>query len=179
MSLRAKLGRTVAVFALAAFPFRLPAQEHPIQRVANIVSVAVEEYGKGVDDKGRLIALDEYQEAVDFLKDARSAASRLPGDQAVAARIVLDSIIAAVAAKQPPARLAALNQRFAAALGSEAALELPTKLDIPAGQRIYQSNCASCHGPRGMGDGPAAVSLTPKPAAIGTAMAMTSVSRLQ
>ena len=28
----------------------------PVQRVANIVSVAVEEYGKGVDEKGRLIS---------------------------------------------------------------------------------------------------------------------------
>ena len=44
----AKLGR-VAVFALAGLPFRLAAQEqHPVQRVANIVSVAVEEYKKGV-----------------------------------------------------------------------------------------------------------------------------------
>ena len=28
------------------------AQEHPARRVANIVSVAVEEYGKAVDDQG-------------------------------------------------------------------------------------------------------------------------------
>jgi high-affinity iron transporter len=177
MNFRAKLGCAVAVFALTMSPSRLRAQEHPIQRVANIVSVAVEEYGKGIDDKGRLIAVDEYQEAVDFLRDARLAALRLPGDRAVAARAILDSIIAAVAAKQPPARLAALNQRFAAALGSEAALELPTKaFDIAEGQRIYQTTCASCHGPRGMGDGPAGASLTPKPAVIGSAAAMADVA---
>ena len=35
-------------------------QERPTQRVANIVSVAVEEYGKGVDEKGRLTSRDEY-----------------------------------------------------------------------------------------------------------------------
>src|SRR5436309_6024216 len=103
MNVIAKLGRAVALFALAAPPFRLAAQEqHPVQRVANIVSVAVEEYKKGVDDKGRLISADEYQEAVGFLNDARDAAARLPGDRMATARSVLDSIIAAVAAKKPP-----------------------------------------------------------------------------
>ena len=55
------------------------AQEHPVRRVANIVSVAVEEYGKGVDDKGRLTSATEYQEARDFLADAVVQAARLPG----------------------------------------------------------------------------------------------------
>ena len=31
------------------------------------------------------------------------------------------------------------------------------------GQQIYNTNCASCHGPEGMGDGPAAKALNPKP----------------
>ena len=57
MSFRAKLGRAVAVLALVGLPRLLAAQEqHPVQRVANIVSVAVEEYGKGVDEQGRLIS---------------------------------------------------------------------------------------------------------------------------
>ncbi|MEP6493171.1 MAG: FTR1 family protein [bacterium] len=177
MNFRSKLGRAAAVFAIAACPLQLRAQEHPIQRVANIVSVAVEEYGKGVDDKGRLISADEYQEAVEFLNDARLAASRLPGDRAVAARAILDSIVAAVTAKQPPARLAVLNQRFAAALGSEAALDMPTKaLDLADGRKIYQATCASCHGVAGMGDGPASAGLTPKPAVIGSAATMADVS---
>lgn len=35
--------------------------------------------------------------------------------------------------------------------------------DIEQGKKIYQINCASCHGEKGMGDGPAATSLDPKP----------------
>jgi high-affinity iron transporter len=149
------------------------AQEHPVKRVANIVSVAIEEYGKGIDDHGRTISVDEYREAVDFLQDARSAAERLPGPRASAARAVLDSIIAAVAAKQPPKTVAALEKRFAAALGSDAALELPkTAVDLAQGATIYGQSCASCHGPRGLGDGPAAAGMTLKPPAIGSAEAM-------
>lgn len=33
-----------------------------------------------------------------------------------------------------------------------------------AGQTLYEERCASCHGPSGGGDGPAAAGLDPKPA---------------
>ena len=36
--------------------------------------------------------------------------------------------------------------------------------DLPRGQEIYRHSCASCHGARGEGDGPAARSLHPAPA---------------
>lgn len=36
--------------------------------------------------------------------------------------------------------------------------------DPAQGARLYATYCASCHGPRGEGDGPAAASLQPKPA---------------
>src|SRR2546423_3943904 len=87
----------------------LGAQEHPVKRVANIVTVALEEYAKGIDDHGRLISAQEYQEAVDFLGDARRTAERLPGVRGDSARVLLDSIVAAVGAKRPPAALSALN----------------------------------------------------------------------
>jgi len=178
MSLRTSLCRAVAVLAVVGLPRFVAAQEqHPVQRVANIVSVAVEEYGKGIDKQGRLISASEYQEAVDFLKDARNAASRLPRERAVPAGALLDSIIAAVDAKKPPELLDALNRRLAGVLGSEAALELPTKaLDVAEGQKLYQENCASCHGALGLGDGPAAASLNPKPPAIGSGKQMAGVT---
>ena len=178
MNVTVKLGRVAAALALAASSSRLAAQDqNPVQRVANIVSVAVEEYKKGVDSKGRLISADEYQEAVSFLGDAREAAGRLPGDRPAAAKPILDSIMAAVTAKRPPAALDSLNAHFAAALGSEAALALPKKpLNLAEGARLYAASCASCHGSRAMGDGPAGVKLTPPPPAIGSAGMMAAVS---
>ena len=182
MSFAIRLGRGAAVFMLVGIPLAgrpdpaLAQEDHPVQRVANIVSVAVEEYRKGVDEQGRRISRDEYDEAAGFLSDARAASTRLSGDR-TAARALLDSIIAAVAAKRPPSSLDALSQRFAAALGSDAALELPKKaIDLAAGHRLYQAQCASCHGMRGMGDGPSAATINPKPPALASDSVMRDVT---
>lgn len=170
----------IAVALLAATVFgasRLAAQENPVRRVANIVSVAVEEYARGVDESGKLILDIEYQEAVDFLADARGQAARLPGDRAAKALAVLDSIVAAVAARAKPSEVKQLEQRFAGILGAEAALELPkTALDLAAGKQLYESNCASCHGIGGVGNGPASRGMNPAPPAIGDAATMHDVS---
>jgi high-affinity iron transporter len=165
--------------ALAACCVALPAsaQEHPARRVANIVNVAIEEYGKAVDSQGRLISAQEYSETNDFLIDAKRSSDRLSGSTAIPARALLDSIVAAVTAKRPPASLDSLQKRFSTILGNEAKLELPrTALDLAEGKNIFDRSCASCHGATGLGDGPAGAALNPKPPAIGTAAHMKGVT---
>ena len=169
-------GCLVAV-AVAAFAVRATAQESPAKRLGNIVAVAVEEYAKGVDADGRLVAPDEYAETVDFLADARATALQLSGADAPAIRARLDSLAAGVRDTVPPARLAALHQRFAAALGEAAALDLPARpIDLADGRAVYAARCASCHGDRGLGDGPAAAGIRPPPPAIGDPSVMHGVS---
>src|SRR5215218_10097526 len=110
MRIRTILGRAlVAACCMGALP--AAAQEHPARRVANIVSVAVEEYGKAFDEKGRMVNALEYQEANDFLADAKRAAERLSGATAGPARATLDSISAAVAARRAPAMVDSLESR--------------------------------------------------------------------
>ena len=41
---------------------------------------------------------------------------------------------------------------------------LPQAANAAAGKKIYATYCASCHGDRGAGDGPAAANLDPAPA---------------
>ncbi len=174
---RYRLGRAVAVTALLVAGASVArAQDRPVQRIATIVSVAVEEYAKGVDAKGRIISADEYQETIGFLGDAKSVAARLPGN-AAAPRALLDSIVAAIEAKRPPSEVNALNQRFTQSLGAEATLELPKKpLSLAEGEALYKSNCASCHGATGLGDGPAGLALSPRPPAIGDGATMHDVT---
>jgi mono/diheme cytochrome c family protein len=41
---------------------------------------------------------------------------------------------------------------------------------VEVGKILYAANCASCHGPEAMGDGPASNSLNPKPRPLATEM---------
>jgi high-affinity iron transporter len=146
----------------------LPAQENPAKRLSSIVGVAVEEYAKAVDDNGKLVSKDEFDETYGFLSDASQVATRLSGYDAARTRAILDSLITAVAARKPPSVVRELHQHFAAALGTAGALDLPKEpLDTAQGHQLYLKNCSSCHGMTGAGDGPAARTLTPPPPAIG------------
>src|SRR5687768_15973461 len=153
---------------VVALPTALAAQENQAKRLSSIVGVAVEEYSKAFDDRGRLILPIEYEEATTFLADARQVAGRLAGYDAPRTRAVLDTMIAAVAAKLPPAQVRTLHVRFLGSLGAAGAMDMPiAPLDTAAGHRLYAQNCSSCHGIAGAGDGPAGQSSDPKPPPIG------------
>lgn len=66
---------------------------------------------------------------------------------------------------EAPAKFAALTNPFA---GNDESIE--------AGAEIFQTNCASCHGPEGQGDGPAAENLDPKPAMLADGTMMNDLS---
>jgi high-affinity iron transporter len=157
----------VSILSLMA-AVRLPAQENPAKRLASIVGVAVEEYAKAVDDHGKLISKDEFDETYGFLTDAKQVATRLNGYDASATRAILDSLTQAVAARKPPAAVTDFYRLFAASLGTAGAMDLPKgALDTAEGHSLYLRSCVSCHGMSGAGDGPAARTLSTAPPAIG------------
>lgn len=146
----------------------LGAQENPAKRLSSIVGVAVEEYAKAVDENGKLISKDEYDETAGFLSDARQVATRMNSYSAATARAVLDSLIAVVRDRKPPSKARELHRLFTAALGTAGAMDMPrAPLDSAEGHRLFAGNCASCHGMAGAGDGPSAHSLSTVPPAIG------------
>src|SRR5579862_7320730 len=151
----------------------LHAQEEPVKRLANIVGVAIGEYGKGVDAQGHLISAQEHEESVGFLQDASGVAARLSGPQAVVARALIDTLLTAAQADRPPQELSAIGARLSAALGTAGALDLPSHpIDLGSGASIFAKNCASCHGDRGQGTGHG----PDAPPAIGTSTVMHGVS---
>ena len=146
----------------------LPAQENQAKRLASIVGVAAEEYAKAIDAQGKLISKDEFDETYGFLTDAKQVATRLNGYDAAKSRAILDTMITAVTEKKPPAVVRALHQRFATSLGTAGAMDLPERpLDAVEGETLFAKSCASCHGAKGAGDGPAAHTLSTPPPATG------------
>ena len=171
-----KLGLAVLILAVAN-PVAAQAQENPAKRLSSIVSVAIEEYGKAIDDNGRLVSDLEYTETTSFLEDARGVAQRLRGYNARASQALLDTLAIAVNAKRPPREVKLIQARFNGALGAAGALDLPTApLDTALGHTLYTANCASCHGDRGLGDGPAARGLPIVPPPIGSASEIPDLS---
>ena len=146
----------------------LPAQQNPAKRLASIVGVAAEEYAKAIDDHGKLLSKDEFDETYGFLTDAKEVATRLNSYDAALTRAILDSMITAVAQRKPPAVVREFHQRFATSLGTAGAMDLPKgPLDTAEGHALFVKNCSSCHGIRGAGDGPAAHALSTPPLGIG------------
>jgi FTR1 family protein len=151
----------------------LHAQEEPVKRLANIVGVAIGEYGKGVDAQGHLISAQEHEESVGFLQDAEGVAARLSGPQSITARAIIDTLLTAARANRPPQELAVIGARLQAALGTAGALDLPAHpIDLGAGAALFARNCASCHGDHGQGTGHG----PDAPPAIGTEALMHGVS---
>src|SRR5215211_862536 len=103
-------------FAVHASPGT--AQENSAKRLSSIVSVAIEEYGKAVDSRGKLISEDEYSETAGFLDDARTIAQRLRGYNGPLTQAVLDTLIQAVKKRVPPAEIRLIHARFNGALGA-------------------------------------------------------------
>ncbi|PYO49584.1 MAG: hypothetical protein DMD72_04515, partial [Gemmatimonadetes bacterium] len=167
MNCRSMRGIRVSILSLIAAT-TVAAQENPAKRLSSIVGVAVEEYAKAVDEHGKLISKDEFDETYGFLSDAKQVAARLNGYEAPTTRGILDSITKAVALRKPPSAVRDLHRLFAASLGTAGAIDLPKgPLDTAAGHRLYSSACSSCHGATGAGDGPAAHTLSTAPPGIG------------
>ena len=125
----------------------IAAQENPAKRLSSIVGVAVEEYAKAVDEHGKLISKDEYDETYGFLTDARQVATRLKTYEAPTTRAILDSLTQSVVLREPPSKVRDLHRLFAASLGTAGAMDLPKRpLDSAEGHRLYSTNCSSCHG---------------------------------
>jgi high-affinity iron transporter len=158
-----------AAFFLALTAAEGASQENSAKRLSSIVSVAIEEYGKAFDGRGKLVSQLEYDETTSFLEDARIVAGRLRGYNAPATQAVLDTLIEAVNRKVPPSDVRLIHARFTGALGAAGAMDLPTgPLDTARGHTLYTQNCASCHGDRGLGDGPAATGMSVAPPPIGS-----------
>jgi high-affinity iron transporter len=151
------------------------------RRVADIASLALEEYQLGVR-AGRVVSPAELEEARLFLQEARRSAEGLPAEAATPVLAFLDTLIAGVAAHEPVERLFPRVEALRAHLRATLGVELdPLPAGPPAlarGRDVYAARCTRCHGDLGRGDGPAALGLNPPPGDL-TAPALRGSSPLE
>lgn len=164
--------KTATLLALAALtvnsPGRAYAQDYavPVRRIASSAVLAAQEYRLGVVD-GKVVLTAEVEEAVLFFTEASRTALELPADVAEETRQTLAHLIHLVETTASPDSVSAGTARLVAGLGERFGVDVDAiPADPPSlaqGARVYQENCASCHGMVGGGDGPAGVGLDPPP----------------
>jgi high-affinity iron transporter len=136
-------------------------------RVVATVHLAAQEYALAFE-RGALVHPEEAAEAKLFLAEARRAAATLPSDVAPRVRRAVDALAALVAAAAPADSVARGAAALLASLRSQTGTadgERPPRApSFDAGERIYASRCARCHGGGGRGDGPDGRGLVPPPA---------------
>jgi high-affinity iron transporter len=121
---------------------------------------------------GTVTSESEYAEMQEF---ARSVQTRLAGLADTSAKAGLaqkaDALVAAIAAKEDPDKVARIARGLAADLLVAYPVPLaPTQApDLGRGAALYAEHCASCHGATGHGDGDAARGLNPPPIAFADA----------
>lgn len=173
----------VASLAIAQQPAQSGAPDYAptVQRLAATVRLAAQEYRLGVSD-GKVIAQPEVEEARLFLTEARRTAGLLPPSITRYAFPQIDSVLAIVAATGSPdsvaARASVLADRVARDLGITLDVVPANAPSLARGAEVFQTNCASCHGTLGRGDGPAAAGIQPPPANLADAGALIDASPL-
>ena len=154
------------VFTLVLLPSLLraagPADAQTIWRLLDYVAV---DYPHAVQS-GAVIATGEYAEMQDFAGTVQREIAALPpssyqSDLAAGA----EALQTAIAGKADGTVVAKLARQLATDLLRAYPVPLaPSALpDLARGVSLYATQCASCHGAMGRGDGPLAVNLTPRP----------------
>ena len=137
----------------------------PLQRLQQLVDyVGVDYPGAVVDGKVRNPV--EYEEMLDFVGTALSLSKELPASGQREA--VVNSAVElqqAVMRKADASQVTAITGKMRKMLLDGFTLPvLPGRVpDLERAASLYASECASCHGPMGAGDGPAAAGMEPPP----------------
>ena len=138
-----------------------------MRRVAATTALAAQEYRIGVQG-GKVVAAAEVEEAKLFLTEARRAAALLPPQGGKETVVALDGILALVGRTASPDSVDARVRLLMTHLASTWQISLDEVPSAPPsmarGRDLYATECASCHGSLGRGDGVAAAGLTPPPA---------------
>jgi len=158
------LGCFIAATFLLVGPAAKASEADTIWRLLDYIAV---DYGAAVQN-GRVVSAAEYAEMSEFSATASTRIAALPETPARARLIAeaqaLQREIGAKTAPEAVARRArAIGGMLLSAYPVAVAPRMPP--DFARGAALYAANCASCHGARGDGRGPAAATLNPPPIA--------------
>lgn len=146
--------------------------------VVHLLDYLASDYGGAVSE-GNVISVSEYSEQKEFITKIYELSETFPeikNDSSTFDKIIKlkelidnksDAVLVAILARDIQKDI--LNK-------TKIALAPSNWPDITNGKILYQQNCISCHGQNGLGDGPSAAKLTPKPTNFFNANRMNQIS---
>lgn len=140
-------------------------QEQQIRQLWQLLDYVAVDYSGAVAN-GTVISDVEYQEMREFRDSALTQSKALPPHASREQLVTLASQLReAVLQKAAPDKVTGLAQQAGSLLLVAYPIPVSPRSapDLAQGQRLYQTQCATCHGTTGAGDGPAAKQLEPKP----------------
>ena len=158
--------RRLAAFAAALLVSCSAFAQEGAQTILHLLDYVGADYGGAVED-GKVKSADEYAEMVGFTTQANDALKALPDNPAKASVVAEGAhLVKLVSDKASPETVAttAANLRWAIIVAYKLQVAPRAAPDFAKGAGLYATNCASCHGAQGKGDGSAAKGLTPAPA---------------
>lgn len=162
----ALLWSLLGLCALAGAAPETTAAEDTGPTIVHLLDYVGVDYPATVHD-GKVVDAAEYDEQREFVAQAITLLGQLPARPAQPALIErarqLHALVAARAAG-PEVAAAADGLRWDVVRAYAIAVAPRRAPDMAAATRIYAAQCASCHGQRGHGDGPAAKGMDPAPA---------------
>lgn len=146
--------------------------------VVHLLDYLASDYG-GAIENGKIVSESEYSEQKEFALKVYELATTFP--EIKNDSIILDKIAklkTLIDNKSDAVDVALLARGIQKDLLNKTKIALsPTSWpNIANGKLLYQQNCITCHGQSGLGDGPSAASLTPKPANFFNAKRMSEIS---
>jgi FTR1 family protein len=139
-----------------------------VTRVLTLLRAVGDEYREALDESGKIVRPIEIEEARLFLAEARSHGRRLGAEAPADLDGRIEKLSEAIAATAPLDAVQAQVDETCAALSAATGVGEeflpPAPPSVERGATVYKTNCVSCHGELGAGDGPDAARLDPKPA---------------
>lgn len=133
-------------------------------RLIGLLDYISADYPGAVSD-GKVADEFEYNEQKELLSQATVILGRHPeAPQELSQAIASLNVHLNAMADPALVRADALRARGATIAHFKVVMAPAKRPELARGESLYASNCASCHGAAGAGDGPAAAPLTPKPA---------------
>lgn len=142
-----------------------PTEEAKARQLWQLLDYIAVDYAGAVSG-GAVVSEAEYAEMIEFAQNSVKHAAALPPHPSLAQlQALIQRLQNAVQAKTEPSAVATLARDANVLLLKAYPIPVAPRTvpDLLNGQRLYQAQCASCHGATGAGDGALAGQLDPKP----------------